>query len=128
MKKIITVLALSLSVMVGIVGCSKKPDLQKIYDTYCDSVWSSVGSDGSYLTIDTNPLNVKSTAAVFSDAQTAIWAVNDELGLPESLNNDMGKTTALMGLQTETFDDAGVTVSWTYHPSNGLEVTYKLID
>ena len=39
----------------------------------------------------------------------------------------MGKTTALMGRQSETFSDVGLTVSWSYHPDNGLCVTYKVI-
>ena len=54
--------------------------------------------------------------------------MNTELGLPDSLSKDMGQTTWSMGKQQEEFEDAGVKVTWTYHPDKGLEVTYKLLN
>ena len=54
--------------------------------------------------------------------------MNKNLGLPDSLWNDMIHTNAIMEKQTETFEDIGIKVSWTYHPDYGLEVTYKLIN
>lgn len=53
----------------------------------------------------------------------AIISVNTALGLPDYVLDDMSSTTAMMGRQTAAFDD--VTVSWSYHPDRGLEVTYK---
>ena len=54
--------------------------------------------------------------------------MNEDLGLPDSLWNDMLQTTWSMGKQQETYESIGIKVSWTYHPDKGLEVTYKLLD
>ena len=102
------------------------PDLVSIYRKYCNSTWATVGSDGSYLSIDTNPSNKDDYTDY--EALEAILVVNDALGLPDSLEESFGKTTAMMGRQSETFSDIGITVSWSYHPDNGLDVSYKLID
>ena len=102
------------------------PDFKSIYNKYCESSWASVGSDGSYLSIDTNPKD-KDDHTEYA-ALTAIFDVNEALGLPESLEEDMLKTTAMMGRQSETYNTQGVTVSWSYHPDKGMEVTYKAID
>jgi predicted nucleic acid-binding Zn ribbon protein len=99
------------------------PDFLGLFDEYCDSTWASVGSDGSYLSIDTNPDDEDDTGIAYWEAYLAIESVNEALGLPEYLSEDMSSTTSLMGRQSQDFDD--VTVSWTYHPDHGLEVTYK---
>lgn len=96
-------------------------NFKSIYSDYCSPAYATVGSDGSYLCIDTNPSDLEDYSN--DDAVKAIVYVNIALGLPDYLLDDMGKTTALMGRQTETFEE--VTVSWSYHPNNGLEVTYK---
>jgi hypothetical protein len=99
------------------------PDFMGLFMEYCDTTWASVGADGSYLSIDTNPNDIDNTGIAYGAAAVAIMDVNEALGLPESLTNDMEQTSALMGKQTQEFDN--VTVSWTYHPDRGLEVTYK---
>ncbi len=99
------------------------PDFQAIFDTYCDSDWAAVGSDGSYLSVDTNPSDLDDY--IDYDALEALYSINAELGLPDSLMEDMSSTTALMGKQSEDFPDQGVSVSWSYHPDMGMEVTYK---
>ena len=103
------------------VTVKEGPDFKAIYNTYCSSTYATVGSDGSYLSIDTNPYDLDDYTV--SGSLQAIIDVNSALGLPDYVLNDMGSTTALMGRQTATFDD--VTVSWSYHPDSGLEVTYK---
>lgn len=103
------------------VTVKEGPDFKAIYNTYCSSTYATVGSDGSYLSIDTNPYNLDDYTV--SGSLQAIIDVNSALGLPAYVLDDMVSTTALMGRQTATFDD--VTVSWSYHPDNGLEVTYK---
>ena len=102
------------------------PDFKSIYSEYCDSTWATLGYDGSYLSIDTNPYDIDDYFDY--DAYAAIYIINGLLGLPDSLLEDMGHTTALMGRQSETFDSLGITVSWSYHPDNGLQVTYKAIN
>lgn len=86
----------------------------------------SVGSDGSYLSADTNVYNLDDYS------NSSIWAsikeMNGKLGLPDSLNQDMLKTTWSMGRQNKTFTSLGLEVTWTYHPDKGMEVTYKLLE
>lgn len=102
------------------------PDLTEIYNEYCLSTWASIASDGSYLSIDTNPNDSKYNNDSETDAITGILAVNNALGLPDSIIEKMGKTRALDGMQSAIFD--GIEVNWSYHPENGLEVIYILID
>lgn len=102
------------------------PNFQSIYREYCSSAWASVGSDGSYLSVDTNPKDKDDYTDY--DAYLALYSINKALGLPESLIEDMGQTTWSMGKQSETFNSVGLTVTWTYHPDKGLEVTYKAIN
>jgi len=97
------------------------PDFKSIYNKYCDSSWSSLASDGSYLTVDTNPRDKDDYTEI--EAYYAIGDIISELGLPDSLYNDMGHTSSADGKQEESFDD--LTVSWKYHPDRGLEVTFK---
>ncbi len=99
------------------------PDFKALYNQYCKSTWADYGSDGSYLSIDTNPYDWDDDGLAYPEAYTAIKNVNAALGLPSSVLNDMGETTSADGKQSETFGD--ITVTWKYHPDKGLEVTYK---
>lgn len=104
------------------------PDFKALYSKYCKATWASNGSDGSFLSIDTNPLDWDDSGLAYPEAYEAIENINKALGLPSSLIYDMGHTTANQGKQSETFNDAGVTVTWSYHPDKGLEVVYKAIN
>ena len=53
----------------------------------------------------------------------AIKHANTALGFDSGLYNQMLKTNALMGRQTEENDK--YKVAWSYHPDDGLEVTYS---
>lgn len=124
----ITVLADGKSAVANITVKEKGPDFKKLYNEIESDVkygWE-VGSDGSYLMADTNVYDLDDYS------NSAIWYsikdMNKKLGLPNSLDNDMAQTTWSMGRQNQTFEDAGVTVTWTYHPDKGIEVTYKLIN
>ncbi len=110
-------------ILIASLGGSSGPNFDKLYSDYCSSIWADVGADGSYLSIDTNPYDEDDNGVAYSAAVTAVKNVNKALGLPDSLYNDMAETTWSMGKQSQTFDN--VTVSWTYHPDKGLEVTYK---
>ncbi len=59
-----------------------------------------------------------------SGALEAIQYANKELGFNGSLYSRMLETSALMGRQREENDK--YRVSWTYHPDDGLEVTYEI--
>lgn len=116
------------SAIANITVKEKGPDFKKLYkDIASDAVYGwEVGSDGSYLSADTNVFDLDD----FNNKSiwNSIKAMNRKLGLPSSLDNDMESTTALMGKQSRTFESAGVEVFWTYHPDKGMEVTYQLLD
>lgn len=98
------------------------PDFNQIFiDCELDDEWASVGYDGSYLTIDTNPKNKDDYTDYM--AYLSIYTVNAALGLPDSLTEKMGQTSSLDGRQSQSYED--VEVSWKYHPDHGLEVTYE---
>ena len=104
------------------------PDLKALYDEFCSSIWAELGSDNSYLYVDTNPYNYDDgDSRYIYTVNDAIESINKKMGLPESLYNDMNQTSWSMGKQEEVFESVGIKVSWTYHPDKGLEVTYKLI-
>lgn len=110
---------------------NKKPtvDLNAIYDEYCSPSWADIGSDGSYLYVDTNPYDKDDGDYTYIYVvNNAIEDINKALGLPDSLLNDMDNTSWSMGKQKEVYEELGIEVSWTYHPDKGLEVTYKLIN
>lgn len=124
---VVAAVAVVAIIIVALGGGSKGPDFDKLYDEYCTSTWADVGSDGSYLSIDTNPYDNDDDGLAYPAAYTAIKEVNKALGLPDSLISEMGETTGSDGKQSETFEEQGVTVTWKYHPDKGLEVTYKKV-
>lgn len=111
-------------VVIVIVALSNSgPNFKSIYKEHCSPLWASVGSDGSFLSIDTNPDDEEDNGIAYYAAYTAVETVNKELKLPDSLFQKMGNTTGADGKQSEEFDK--IIVSWKYHPNAGLEVTYK---
>lgn len=95
----------------------------KLFGELYDEATASASDDGSYLTLDSNPLNTKGGSIFFNDLGLEhIQLTNTALGLPDWLYQEMCQTRALDGRQKESFDN--VTVSWTYHPDQGLEVMY----
>ncbi|MBE6734949.1 MAG: zinc-ribbon domain-containing protein [Ruminococcaceae bacterium] len=96
--------------------------LSRAYDLYCDDSFAYLSFDGSYLYVDTNPSDIKNETD--TNAWTAIQDINDYLGLPDSLDEQMKNTRALDGYCEESFDD--IDVSWNYHPDTGLEVYYEV--
>ena len=102
-------------------------NLQKIYDEHCSDVsWAKIADDGSYLAIDSNPLDIDDYSN--SEAYYMLETINNELGLPSSLFKEMGETSALDGRQTRTYEKEGIEVTWKYHPDYGIEVTYSKLD
>ena len=149
MKKLIA-LALVLIMCVTLVACStattsssqdddgytpkvtvdpKQAAKDKLYDAYqtcckgSKTGYASIGSDRLSLTVDTNP-NDSSYNSYESDAIDAIIAINSYLSLPSSLIDKMESTRALDGMQTQNCGTYSVT--WNYHPDNGLKVIYEV--
>jgi len=127
-KKSIIILGVVVAVVVIIsiiASAGKAVNFQKLYDEYCTFTWAEVGEDGSYLFIDTNPYDEDDNGLAYPDAYYAVENINKALGLPSSLIKEMGETTRLDGKQSRTYEDLGLEISWTYHPDDGLEVTYS---
>lgn len=98
-----------------------KINLKKTFSDY-SGMGIDVDSDGSYMKLDTNPYNIDDY--VLSGMLDKIKKANSRLGFADSLYQKMLGTNALQGRQTDENDL--VTVQWTYHPDNGLEVIYEV--
>lgn len=107
-------------------GNSKSNPLNTAYDTiYKEFGWNScytLGSDKSYLQVDTNPYDIDDyyNATYLEILKSAITA----LKLPDYIYQRMLKTTAMQGRQEVTAN--GITVSWTYHPNKGFEAMFTI--
>lgn len=87
--------------------------------------YSEIESDGSCLTIDTNPYDEEEWANDWqTTALVAIERVNEKLGFSKALYQKMISTRALDGIQTDENDN--YEVSWSYHPDDGLLVNYEV--
>ncbi len=105
------------------------PNFKELYSSYGLNDWCEIASDGSYMTVDTNPTDADSDDWwEFYDAMTAgmdfIEKVNGELGFSAALTEKMNTSTWSMGRQSQENDN--YIVSWTYHPDKGLEVMYEV--
>lgn len=98
----------------------------------CVQIAGMVTGRGDYFMIDTCPdsydnMDPTLKAMLLPDAQKnaleAIKYANEELGFNGSVYSQMMNTTALMGRQSA--ENNKYRVSWTYHPDDGLEVTYE---
>ncbi len=98
------------------------PDFAAVYKKIKgDGYYCKISNDNSYITIDTNPLDLDDYSSY--SAYKMVVEANRALGIPESVDEKMNQTTALDGRQTETY--SGVKVSWKFHPDSGLEVMYE---
>lgn len=97
----------------------------------CVHIAGSVASGNNYFTLETIPdtwdnMDPTVRALMLPSHQEgvleAVKYANKELGFPGSVYSDMMNTSALMGRQVEENDK--YKVSWTYHPDDGLTVTY----
>ena len=99
------------------VKLDMKKELLKKAISRCMKSSSVLSSDGLSLFIDSeNEFDYRGLEDILS--------VIDVLGLPDSLADEMGRTSALMGLQVENYN--GFEISWTYHPDDGLDVLFKI--
>lgn len=140
MKKFLSLL-LALVMSISLVACGgnsskeeevvvdpieeAKSKLSEAYETCCggdDKEYASLGYDGKSLTIDTKPDDMYYKGE--DDALSAIVTINTFLGLPSSLIDKMSSTRALDGMQSQDCGD--YTVTWNYHPDNGMKVIYEV--
>ena len=139
MKKVMVIL-LVLCLCVGVCACGNdssktevepvsrveqaKLKLTKAFHTCCggDLKYAIRGSDDMSLTLDSKPDDYYYSGE--EDAFAAMKRVNSYLGFSTSLWEKMKSTRALDGMQTQSSVD--YTVTWTYHPDNGLRVIYEV--
>ena len=113
-------------VIVAILALKKGggTDFNKMYSGIAGESWCSIASDGTWIKLDTNPLDIDDYCD--SVAFNEIESILNDLGFSSSVSEEMSETTALMGKQSDSTDK--YEVSWTYHPNNGLEVMFKVKD
>ncbi len=108
-----------------IINAVKAPNLKDIAEKVnCGTYYCDVATDGSYLKLDTNPLNLDDYSS--SSAYDIMKRINSELNLPQSINEKIASTRAIDGRLKEEYDD--LEISWTYHPDKGLEILYEIDD
>lgn len=77
----------------------------------------TLGDDGTTLTIDMMG-EAEYTGASYGDVECIV----DAVGTPAYIKDNIWATNALAGRQSDTFDN--ITVSWSYHPDNGLDAVF----
>lgn len=133
MKKIVGIVtSLLIAAMLFVFcGCARS-DLGEaliwLANEYADNIYPvsfcfDINSDGTVLTVDTNP-DDRDDYNVYMSFQ-ALQSLNSHLGMDE-VWSAMLITSWSDGLQSYTVN--GIRVSWTYHPDRGLEATYTYAD
>ncbi len=132
--KFLTILgAIAVAVVVIAFVFLHKSEFEKVCDE-CVHIAGQItgGADYGYFTIDTYPdyyedMDESTVAFLIPDTQKnalkAIRHANEKLGFSDFVYSKMMETSAIMGRQSEENDK--YKVSWTYHPDDGLEVTYE---
>ena len=113
---------------------------------YGKEKWCKIVDDGSSMKFDTNPTDMempdeddyfsysKYEAAMaeynsyLDDVSDAMEKVNKDLGFSESLNEEIFETTGLDGKQSDESENGRYEITYSYHPSAGLEIIYKIND
>ncbi len=128
-KKIAIIGVIAIVAIAVAIFCPSKFERVK---TKCVHIAGQVTGSGDYFMIDTYPDHYKNmddlvVSIMLPDTQEnaleAIRYANEELGFNGSVYSNMLRTSALMGRQSAENDK--YRVSWTYHPDDGLEVTYE---
>ena len=94
--------------------------------TFLFGVWCTLSDDGKSLSIDTNPANMKSGEYSDEFGLSLIRSANTALELPDALTDKMLQTRAIDGMQSAEYRD--VKITWSFHPDQGLEVIYEVVE
>lgn len=97
-------------------------DLKSVCEEYRGEWYCTIAEDESYIYVDTDPLDFGNY--IEDGSLNAVKSINEELGFPDSVYAQMTSTRAIDGNQT--YEKNGISVSWKYHPDNGLEVLYSV--
>lgn len=135
-KKTVMIAGIAAAVLLVIIAAVALPKMgkksfKKMYPDLAKETWCTIGSDGTWMRLDTNPTNMDNDdmtwtyySTVFTPCNDMIEKVNLELGFSTAVYERMNSTTWSMGVQTASNDK--YTISWTYHPDKGLEVMYEI--
>ena len=123
-------------IVVIIAVCSYLTSFEHYIDLMLDEyplANNSWAADGSEMNMDTNWYDKDPDDMTYyeynfyteqlDDTLNGIKWMNKKLGFSSSVYDDMMETNSLMGRQSASNDK--YKVSWTYHPSKGLEVKYE---
>ena len=84
----------------------------------CDldsNIYAELGDEGSSLSLD-----MEGETDFDGLSYDDVSCVLEELEMPDSVDNRMGQTTSMDGMQDASWD--GIHASWNYHPDDGLDV------
>lgn len=130
-KKKLGIIGAIVAVIVIVAVIALMPSKFDKVKNECVHIAGSIASGKGYFTIETIPDSWDSmdptVRAIMlpghqQDALDAIKYANEELGFP-GVYSQMLNTTALMGRQSD--ENSKYKVTWTYHPDDGLTVTYS---
>lgn len=132
-KKKIAIIVAGVVVIAAIALVFLLPSKFERVKMECVSIVGIISGGEGYFNVDTYPIEDYAgmdplvQAVMMEGAQEkaleAIRYANKELGFNGAVYSKMLQTTAMMGRQSEENDK--YRVSWTYHPDEGLEVTYE---
>lgn len=109
-----------------------KSEFEQVKDECLDIAGIVTGDGKTSFTLDTYPDHYENMdpdvvgllkASTQEKVLKAIKHANTALGFDSGLYDQMLQTNALMGRQTE--ENSKYKVAWSYHPDDGLEVTYQ---
>ena len=126
---IASIIVLVISLIISIAWMSAefgKEDFNDKYSYLGYNTWCYISEDGETMTIDSNPYDEDDyyEFGISDSAYEYVKQINTELGFDSSVYDDMMETCWNDGTQYRYAGD--YTVSWTYHPDKGLEVTYTI--
>ncbi len=132
-KRLITFGVIGAAILVVIIAIALlyESEFEKVRKETLQIAGCITGS-GDYFMVDTYPDEYKTMDKALAsillpnaevNALKAIKYANEALGFNGSLYSQMIRTSALMGRQSA--ENEKYRVSWTYHPDDGLEVTYE---
>lgn len=88
------------------------------------SAYQGCTSSHSYLASDASSLTINGEDKYDTEAASDAFHVLNALGMPSYIKDEIEGTNSLMGRQRESAN--GYTVSWTYHPDNGLDIIFRV--
>ena len=118
-------------ILVFVLMSRDRFDFNKEYSDIRLEEWCTIGEDGTWMKLDTNPNDVDTDDMTYTylivtmkPCLAKIEEVNADLGFSSVVIDKMNTTTVLDGRQTESNDN--FIVSWIYGNGRGLEVTYEV--